>query len=31
MDIKVRFIPITKLAYEPQQMTPGSAGSPLIT
>ena len=26
MDIKVRFIPITEFAYEPQQMTPGSAG-----
>ena len=26
MNIKVRFIPITELAYEPQQMTPGSAG-----
>ena len=26
MDITVRFIPITELAYEPEQMTPGSAG-----
>ena len=26
MDIKVHFIPITELAYEPEQMTPGSAG-----
>ena len=26
MDITVWFIPITELAYEPEQMTPGSAG-----
>ena len=26
MEIKLRFIPITELAYEPEQMTPGSVG-----